>query len=55
VKQISYGKQGETKNKAPKIEIMTDAMLEPSTHPRKHVKCFEDVTTDNQHQASCAE
>jgi hypothetical protein len=55
VEQISYWKQRETKDNAPEIEIMTGAMLEPPTHPRKQVKRFGEVTKCNQHQTFCAE
>lgn len=34
---------------------MTDAVLEPPMHPRKQVKCFGDMSKNDQHQASCAE
>jgi len=53
--QISYGKQCETKNRTPKIEIMTNALLEPPMHPRKQMKCFADLTKDNYHQTPGAE
>jgi hypothetical protein len=44
MKQISYGKQRETKNSTPEIEIMTNALLEPPMHPRKQMKCFADMS-----------
>ena len=53
--QISYEKQRETKNSAPEIEIMTNALLESPMHPGKQMKCFADMTKDNYHQTSCAE
>jgi len=55
MKQISYGKQRETKNGTPEIEVMTNAMLEPPMHPRKQVKCFGDMSKNDHHQTSCAE
>jgi hypothetical protein len=53
--QISYGKQRKTKNSAPEIEIMTNALLEPPMHPRKQMKRFADMSKDDYHQTSCAE
>jgi len=35
MRQISYWKQRETKNSAPEIEVMTNAMLVAPMHPRK--------------------
>jgi len=55
MKQISYGKQSEAKNSAPKIQVMTRAMLEPPIHPRKQMKGFGDVSKDDYYQTSCAE
>jgi len=55
MKQISYGKQRETKNSTPEIQVMTKAMLEPPMHPRKKVKCFRDVSKNDHDQTSCAE
>jgi hypothetical protein len=34
---------------------MTNAMLQPPMHPRKQVKCFEDMSKNDHHQTSCAE
>ncbi len=47
MKQISCGKQCETKNGAPEIEIMTNALLEPPMHPGKQMKCFADMSKDD--------
>ena len=55
MKQISYGKQCETKNSTPEIEIMTNALLEPPMHPRKQMQSFADMSKDDYHQTSCAE
>jgi hypothetical protein len=55
MKQISYGKQSDAKNSAPKIQVMTRAMLEPPMHPRKQMKGFGDVGKDDYYQTSCAE
>ena len=55
MKQISYGKQRETKNGTPEIEVMTNAMLKPSMHPRKQIKCFGDMNKNDQYQTACAE
>jgi len=49
LKQISYGKQGKTKNSTPEIEGMTHAMLEPPLHPRKQVKGFADMRKNDHH------
>lgn len=55
MKQISYGKQSEAKNSAPKIEVMTWAMVEPSMHPREQMKGLGDVSKDDYYQTPCAE
>jgi len=55
MKQISYGKQRETKNSSPEIEVMTNAMLLPPMHGRKKVKSFADVSKDDHHQTSRAD
>ena len=55
MKQISYGKQRETKNGTPGIDVMTNAMLKPPMHPRKQVKCLSDMSKNNQHQTPRAE
>jgi len=55
MKQISYGKQRETKNSTPEIQVMTKAMLEPPMHPRKQVECFADESKYDHHQTSCSE
>ena len=55
MKQISYGKQGETKNGAPEIEIMTNAILKAPTHPGKQVDCLADMTKSDDKQTSCAD
>jgi hypothetical protein len=55
MKEISYGKQRETKDSTPEIEVMTNAMLEPPMHPRKQVKFFADMSQYDHHQTSCAE
>jgi hypothetical protein len=55
MKQISDGKQCETKNSTPEIEIMTNPLLEPPMHPRKQIKCFADVSKDDYNETSCAE
>jgi hypothetical protein len=54
IEQISYGKQKETKNSTPEIEVMTHAVLEPPMHPRKKLKCFANMTEDHHNQTSCA-
>jgi hypothetical protein len=53
--QISYGKQRETKNGTPEIEVVTNAMLKPPTHPRKQVQGFGDMGKNDQHQTPRAE
>jgi hypothetical protein len=40
MQQISYGKQRETENSAPEVEVVTNAILKPPIHPRKQVKGF---------------
>ena len=53
--KISYGKERETKNSTPEIEVMTNAMLTAPVHPRKEMKCFAEMCKDNYHETSCAE
>ncbi len=55
MKQISYGKHRETKYGTPEIEVMANATFKPPMHPRKQVKCFRNMSKNNQHQTSCAE
>ena len=55
MKQISYGKQRETKNSTPQIEVVTDAMLRTPMHPRKQMECFADMSKNDHRQTSCAE
>jgi len=55
MKQISYGKQRETKNSTPEIEVMTNAMLGAPMHPGKQVKCFANMSKDDHHETCCAE
>jgi hypothetical protein len=47
VEQISDGKQRETEDSTPKIEVMTSAMLKPPVHPREQVKRFADVSEND--------
>ena len=53
--QISYGKQRETDNNTPEIEVMTRAMLVPPTHPRKQVKCLTHMSNGDHHETSCTQ
>ena len=55
VKQIPYWKQRKAENSTPEIEVMSNAMLAPPTHPRKQVKRFADMSKYDHHQTSCAE
>jgi hypothetical protein len=55
MKQISYGEQRETKNGAPQIEVMTNAMLVAPMHPRKQLECFGEMGKDDHYQTSSAE
>jgi hypothetical protein len=55
MKQISCGKQRKTKNSAPEIKVMTNAMLGAPPHPRKQIKCFADMGKDNYNQTCGAE
>jgi hypothetical protein len=55
MQQVSYWKQRETKYGAPKIEIMTTAMLTPPMHPRKHAKYFKQMSKSDHNQTPCAE
>ena len=55
MKQISNGKQCETKDGAPKIYVMTNTIFKPPMHPRKKAKSFEDMSKNDQHQTPRAE
>jgi hypothetical protein len=55
MEQISCGKQSETKNSTPEIDVMANAMPESPMHPGKQVKRFEDMSKQDHHQASCTE
>lgn len=55
MKQISYGKERQTKNGACEVEVMTRAMLVAPTHRWKELKCFKDAGEYDHQQASCAE
>jgi hypothetical protein len=55
LKQISYGKQRETKDCTPEIQVMTNTMLVSPMHPRKQVKCFGNMSKDDDLKTSGAE
>jgi len=55
MQQISCGKQCDSKNGAPKIEVMASAVLKPPTHPRKQVKCLKDMSKSDHNQTPGAE
>jgi hypothetical protein len=55
MKQISYGKQRETKNSAPEIEVMTNAVWATPIHPREQAKCFREMNEHDYHKTSGAE
>jgi hypothetical protein len=55
MKQISYGKKRDTNNGTPEVQIMTNAMLKSPMHPRKQVKCFGNMSKNDQHQTSSPE
>jgi hypothetical protein len=55
MKQISYWKECETSDSAPKIEIVTNAMLQSPLHPGKQVQRFADMSENDHHQARRAE
>jgi hypothetical protein len=55
MQQISCWKQRDTKNGAPKIDVMANAVLAAPVHRRKQVKCFKDMSQDYYDQASRAD
>jgi hypothetical protein len=55
MKQISYGKQRETKDSTVEIEIMANAMFATPMHPGKQVQRFADVSENDYHQARRAD
>jgi hypothetical protein len=55
MEQVSYWKRRETKDRTPKIEVMTNAMLEAPMHPGKQVKCLGQMTEHDNHQTSCTD
>jgi hypothetical protein len=52
LKQIAHGKQRETKNSTPEVQVMADAMLKPPMHPRKQVNGFAEVRKNDHHKTS---
>jgi hypothetical protein len=55
MQQISCWKQRDTKNGAPKIDVMANAALAAPVHRRKQVECFKDMSQDYYDQASRAD
>ena len=55
MEQISNRKQGETQNRTPEIDVMTEAMRETPVHPRKQLKDFRHMGSDDHEQAACAD
>jgi len=55
MEQISNRKQGETQNRTPEIDVMAEAMREPPVHPRKQLKDFRHMGSDDHEQAACAD
>src|SRR5437870_11511011 len=49
MKQISCGKQCESKNSTPEIDVMANAMLESPIHPREQMKSFGDMSENDHH------
>jgi hypothetical protein len=44
---LSHGKQRETKNSTPEIEVMTNAVWATPIHSREQVKCFGEMSEDD--------
>jgi hypothetical protein len=55
MKQISYGKQRETKNSTPEIEVVANAILEPPMHPGKKLECLGHMTKHDNDQTTCTD
>ena len=55
MQQISCWKQRDTKNGAPKIDVMANAVLAAPVHRRKQVKCFKDISEDYYNQTGRAD
>jgi len=55
MKQVPNGKQHETKDSTPEVEVMTDAMLRAPLHPRKQMKGFAEMGENNHPPTSCAD
>jgi hypothetical protein len=55
MEKISDGKQRETKNSTPEIDVVANALWEPPSHPRKQVECLGDMHKDDHHQTSRAD
>jgi hypothetical protein len=47
IKQIPQRKQCKTKDDAPQIEIMTDAIFQAPMHRRKQLECFADMSKND--------
>ncbi len=54
MKQISYGKQRETKNSTPEIEVMINAAWADPNSSKEQVKCFGEMSEHDYHETSCA-
>ena len=52
MQQISCWKQRDTKNGTDEIEIVANAMLMSPVHHRKQVKCFKDVSENDDNQTT---
>lgn len=55
MKQISQGKQRETKNGTTEVDVMTKAMLIAPMHPGEQMKGFKDMGKNDDRQTSCAD
>jgi hypothetical protein len=55
MEQISYGKQYESENSTPEIEVVTNAVWATPLHRRKQVECFGEMSEHDYHETPCAE
>jgi hypothetical protein len=55
VNQVACWKQCQSENGSADTHVVSDAIRLAPTHRREQVKCFADVSHDNNHQTPCAD
>lgn len=52
MKQIADWRQRKSKHDTPQIDVVADAVLKSPMHAREQVKCFRDMSKNNQYQTT---